>query len=79
MQVNAQKPPNFCIIYLSFLHMTYQKSPSVSTGAFHILKTQILLFVFDFFARFLIDHFHGQAHFAAIVKAHQFDFNLLAL
>ena len=31
----------------------------------------------DFFAGFLVDHFHGQTHLAAIVKAQQFDPDLL--
>ncbi len=31
--------------------------------------------IFDFFAGFLIDHFHGQAHFAPVIKAKQFHFH----
>jgi hypothetical protein len=31
----------------------------------------------DFFAGLLVDHFHGQTHLAAIVKAQQFDPDLL--
>ena len=45
----------------------------VSPSALH------LVFFFDFFAGFLVDNFHRQLHFAAIIDADQFDLNHLAL
>ena len=37
----------------------------------------VFLFFNDFCAGFLINHFHRQANFAAIIKAEQFDFDTL--
>ena len=52
------------------------RGPSVSQ-----LRRDLLLcgFLFlDLFASGLVDHFHGQAHFAAIVKAQKLHFHFLS-
>jgi len=59
-----------------------QKAPPFWDGAFQF-QTRIGLlcgfFFLNFFTGLLIDNFHRQANFAAIIEAQQFDFHFLTL
>ena len=66
----------------SYLRIWFiQKKAPPKAGLFKMLALGGLAFAgligCDFFAGFLVDHFHGQTHLAAIVKAQQFDPDLL--
>ena len=51
------------------------RGPSVSQLRRDLFLCGFLFF--DLFASGLVDHFHGQAHFAAIVKAQKLHFHFL--
>ncbi len=65
--------------WLTFLSEPHQKPPQINLRGFLILLAGLLrrFFFSAFFARRLIDHLHGQAHLATVIKAQKFDPDIL--